>query len=231
MIESSAKTEGNTSPRRRGILNIEEYCPPPPPAQAPSKETVPLITPLFRERGTRLGLGALILFVHVEFAWLVAQQGVALTRLTQSVVPLTIFPIAPLPRARVSTDMTIETPPPLDINIEQLTLGNLDVPETAKSIAHSSGSTIAPRPADPLRDSKSFAQQARLKPGVGVTVVLRVEVLTSGSVGRVEVDVSGGSDPIDAAAIAYVRSLKWIGGRIDDQPETIWIRWGVQLNG
>jgi TonB family protein len=62
-------------------------------------------------------------------------------------------------------------------------------------------------------------------------VVLRIEVLTSGSVGRVEVDVSGGSDPVDAAAIDYVRSLKWIGGRIDGQPENIWIRWGVRLDG
>jgi len=47
-------------------------------------------------------------------------------------------------------------------------------------------------------------------------------------VGRVQVDVSGGSPRVDQAAIAYVRALK-SGGRVDDQPETLWVRWGVRL--
>jgi hypothetical protein len=62
-------------------------------------------------------------------------------------------------------------------------------------------------------------------------VVLRVEVRGSGAIGRVEIDVSGGSTRVDQAAIAYVRTLEWVGGRVDDHPETLWVRWGVRLDG
>ncbi|MDP8986409.1 MAG: hypothetical protein M3N97_15500 [Pseudomonadota bacterium] len=60
-------------------------------------------------------------------------------------------------------------------------------------------------------------------------MVLRVEVYGSGLVGRVGVDVSGGTRALDEAAIAYVRALKWVAGRVDDRSETMWVRWGVRL--
>jgi outer membrane biosynthesis protein TonB len=73
--------------------------------------------------------------------------------------------------------------------------------------------------------------QAGISPGAGVTVVLRLEVRGDGTVSQVQIDVSGGAHLIDEAAIAYVHAVKWVGGRIDDKPESIWIRWGVRLDG
>jgi TonB family protein len=96
----------------------------------------------------------------------------------------------------------------------------------------SGGITTPPRPSDAQSLSISdFAGISGLLKGSGATVVLRVEVHGNGIVGRVEVDVSGGSRKVDQAAIAYVRGLKWVGGRVDDKPETLWIRWGVRLDG
>jgi hypothetical protein len=95
-----------------------------------------------------------------------------------------------------------------------------------------SGSTTPPHPADTqFVSTAEFARSSGLPQGSGATVVLRVEVLGTGAVGQVEVDVSGGSRRIDQAAIAYVRILNWVGGRVEDKPETLWIRWGVRLNG
>jgi TonB family protein len=78
-------------------------------------------------------------------------------------------------------------------------------------------------------DSAPYARAAGLAAGTGATVVLRLEILDSGEVGRVEVEVSGGADAIDQAAIAYVRVLPWAGGMIDGRPASMWIRWGVRL--
>jgi TonB family protein len=89
--------------------------------------------------------------------------------------------------------------------------------------------TMAPHAENGSLDSSPFARAAGLRPGEGATVVLRVEVLGSGDVGRVEIDVSGGSADIDRAAVAYARLLPWVGGMIDGRPATLWIRWGVRL--
>jgi hypothetical protein len=89
--------------------------------------------------------------------------------------------------------------------------------------------TMPPRPEIGDIDPAPFARHAGLRPGEGATVVLRVEVLDSGAVGRVEVDVSGGSAEIDQAAAAYARSVPWIGGMIDGRSATLWVRWGVRL--
>lgn len=83
----------------------------------------------------------------------------------------------------------------------------------------------------PLPDPVSFARRMGITSGQGGTTVLRIEILGSGAIGRVKIDVSGGTARVDQAAIAYVRSLHWVGGRVDDKPETLWIRWGVRLDG
>jgi TonB family protein len=92
------------------------------------------------------------------------------------------------------------------------------------------GRVTPPHPADvQVIDTGKFARRAGLPLGSGITVVLRVEVRADGAVGRVAVDVSGGNPRIDAAAIEYVRAMRWIGGRVDDEPEALWVRWGVSL--
>jgi TonB family protein len=60
-------------------------------------------------------------------------------------------------------------------------------------------------------------------------VVLRVEVLESGDPGRIQVDVSSGSQQIDQAAMDYARIQHWYAGRLNGVPHAIWIRWGVRL--
>jgi len=101
---------------------------------------------------------------------------------------------------------------------------------SADNPATRSGTTTPPRPVEPVPDSRAFAIPAGLSPGSSVTVVLRIEVLGNGTIGQVQVEVSGGAHSVDEAAIAYVHALKWIGGSINDRPETIWIRWGVTLD-
>lgn len=91
--------------------------------------------------------------------------------------------------------------------------------------------TMAPHPAEYAIDQTPFARRAGLQAGQGATVVLRVEVLGSGDVGRVELDVSGGTAEIDSAAVAYAHALPWVGGMIDGLPATMWIRLGVRLEG
>lgn len=89
--------------------------------------------------------------------------------------------------------------------------------------------TLPPALGDPLPDSAAFARDAGLLTGEGVTVVLRLEVLGSGDLDHIMVEVSGGNDRLDEAAIAYARALPWTGGMVDGRPQTLWIRWGVRL--
>ncbi|MFL6605670.1 MAG: TonB family protein [Steroidobacteraceae bacterium] len=74
-----------------------------------------------------------------------------------------------------------------------------------------------------------FIARAALLPGEGATVVLRVEVLETGIPGRVEIDVSSGSNQVDQAAVSYARTQRWYAGRVDGLAHSVWIRWGVRL--
>jgi TonB family protein len=91
--------------------------------------------------------------------------------------------------------------------------------------------TMAPYPEDEAIDARSFAQRAGLRPDEGATVVLRVKILGTGDVDDVQIDVSGGSARVDDAAVAYARTIRWVGGVIDGRPAAMWIRWGVRLQG
>jgi TonB family protein len=64
-----------------------------------------------------------------------------------------------------------------------------------------------------------------------VMVVLRLEILSDGELGRVVIDQSSGRDAIDDAAIAYVRACRWQPGTRNGTPELMWIRYGVRLDG
>src|SRR5271166_3918811 len=92
--------------------------------------------------------------------------------------------------------------------------GTADSERTMKSSPGTVSTTTPPHPDEAFRiDIAPFARQASLQQNAGATVMLRVEVHGSGAIGRVEVNVSGGSRRDDRAANAYVRALKWIGGR------------------
>jgi TonB family protein len=76
-----------------------------------------------------------------------------------------------------------------------------------------------------------YLQQAGLRPGEGATVVLRIEVLESGDPGRIEIDASSGSRQVDQAAVDYARIQHWYAARANGAPRSMWIRWGVRLQG
>jgi TonB family protein len=90
---------------------------------------------------------------------------------------------------------------------------------------------VAPSPKGSDVDMAPYLRQAELPPGRGVTVVLRVEVLETGEPGRVVLDISSGIRLADQAAIEYARTRRWYAGRANGVPHTMWIRWGVRLQG
>lgn len=119
---------------------------------------------------------------------------------------------------------------PAKIDLTSLVAIQFEDPEET-GLAGVVGSTSAPRlsrvqPAD----LDSFAIQAGLQPGQVVTVVLIVEVLPDGSVGSVSVS-RGTRDPaVDAAAMDYASTLRWIPGTIDHHAQSMRIRFPVTLS-
>lgn len=133
------------------------------------------------------------------------------------------------PAIAVSRNPSV-APPPIYALKDAPILYDPQLPELHRSVLDVFGvGTMPPRVDDAEIDATRFAREAGLEPGDGATVVLRVEVFGSGELGRVEVDVSGGTPEIDREAIAYSRALVWIGGMVDGHPATVWVRWGVRL--
>ena len=78
-------------------------------------------------------------------------------------------------------------------------------------------------------DLRSMARAAGVSEGANATVVLRVEVLPSGAPGIVSVEVSSGDSHIDAVAIAYAQSQRWLPGMISGMPVAMRVRWAVHV--
>ena len=174
--------------------------------------------------GILLGVAA----CHGLLGWL-AVTSVAGTYVRDAAEPLISVFVRPRVIRVPEPERTSTLPTMLKLPADSL-LSEIPIPELDRPTTLMAGvGTMAPRPEGELGDPSPFAQRAGLAEGEGATVVLRVEVYGSGDVGRIEVDVSGGSEPVNAAAISYVRSLPWSGGRVDGQPATMWIRWGVRL--
>jgi len=132
------------------------------------------------------------------------------------------------PRVVVSRAPSV-APPAIRVPKDAPLLYDAAIPEIEEpTIAVLGVGTMPPHPDDAAIDPAPFARQAGLQPGDGATIVLRLQVLWTGDVGDVEVDVSSGAPAIDRAAIDYARAIPWIGGMIDGRPQTIWIRWGLQ---
>lgn len=117
---------------------------------------------------------------------------------------------------------------PVDTPLQEL---NIPAPAIAYDVARNQGATIAvptlrPDNAIPMAP---YIAQAALLPGEGESVVLRIEVFATGDPGRIEVDASSGSLKVDQAAIDYARHHRWYAGRIGNDPQSMWIRWGVRL--
>lgn len=93
------------------------------------------------------------------------------------------------------------------------------------------GSSSAPRLAriQPT-NAAPFALRAGLTPDQVVTVVLIVEVLSDGTVGTVNISRGNGNAAVDAAAIEYVRALRWIPGTAEQRSQSMRISVPVTLS-
>lgn len=133
---------------------------------------------------------------------------------------------AVLPRAVVpAPEILVKLQPVSTMAIRDVTFEDPD--DNAASVV---GSASTPRPVTSQSfDTQAFAQRAGLRPKGSAAVVLEVEIRADGTVGTVTVVQSDGHAAIDAAAIAYVRSLRWIPGTVDHQPAAMRIRFPVLL--
>ena len=66
-----------------------------------------------------------------------------------------------------------------------------------------------------------FAQRANLRDGEVGVVILRLQIAADGSVIAAEVVRSTGGDDLNAAAIEYARSTRWIPGVVDGEPQAM----------
>jgi TonB family protein len=114
---------------------------------------------------------------------------------------------------------------------ERLQAIHVNLPSLDFEVERNAGSAIsAPTPMpDNQTDMAAYVARATLRPGEGATVILRVEVLETGTPGRIEIDASSGSRWIDQAAIDYARTQRWYPGRTNGKARVMWIRWGVRL--
>ena len=133
--------------------------------------------------------------------------------------------------ARVTTE---RVPPTRDVVVlqdpEEHAISLPAVPVIRYSEPNAQAVSVAPQLLDTAPpDIAPFLQQAGLLPGESAVVVLRVEVLADGHVGQVQVDVSSGSKQVDETAIAYVRALAWVPGRLHGMEESTWVRQGVRF--
>lgn len=78
-------------------------------------------------------------------------------------------------------------------------------------------------------DAAAFARRAGLAPGQVASVVLTVEVLPDGRVGRIELGRSSGDLTVDQVAVAYARLLRWIPGTRERHAETMRVSLPVTL--
>jgi TonB family protein len=117
------------------------------------------------------------------------------------------------------------------VAVEHPPVLHIEHPAIDSAVARNNGAGMA---APTLRSSETpdmepYVRRAALLPGEGATVVLRIEILATGSPGRIQIEVSSNSRQIDQAAIDCARAQHWYAGRANGAPQVMWIRWAVRL--
>jgi TonB family protein len=179
------------------------------------------------------GAGAVVA-AHVLAVWTLINYSVSTTsRVSLPASPITIILLTPtevssVPPQHVST-VRAKTPPKKAARL----VSNIHMTvktEVASLDTASSATVVAPRVLEEiLPDLAPFAKMARLSPGQRSLVVLRVEILIDGSVGRIRIDVSSGNKLVDEAAMKYAQLTRWLPGSVGGIKENVWARYGVQL--
>jgi TonB family protein len=183
----------------------------------------------FSDKGRFAAIWIAVLSMHVVAGWSMMYIDTASSHLRLQTSAVTVISLAPVKRSAFVLSVPVVLSPVQTI-VDEPAIGPITRESTAQR--QSQGVTIPPYPiVDSLPDTKAYSALAGLHEGTGGTVVLRVEVCGSGAIGRVAIDVSAGNKRIDRAAVAYIRAIKWVAGSVDGRPETMWIRWGVRLDG
>jgi TonB family protein len=178
----------------------------------------------------QISIAALVGLAHLVAIWALQSSTRFSQRPRQSLV---VMEIHLLPRIRTLDDPVIVTAPELiHVALEKPMIDLIPIVDVPRPLTQSMGVGTVPPTAESAGVSKAaYVAAAGLVPGDGATVVLRIEVLDSGEVGRVEVDVSSRDPRIDEAAMAYVRAWHWRSGTRNGEPQSMWIRLGVRLDG
>jgi TonB family protein len=117
--------------------------------------------------------------------------------------------------------------PTLDQTITNVTFEDPD----ADLVPGIIGPSSAPQPdLTVVVDPAPYALRAGLNTGEAVTVILAVEVLADGSAGQVIVVTGTGNSMIDAAAMEYARSLRWIPATMNRRAKVTRITFPVTLS-
>jgi TonB family protein len=134
----------------------------------------------------------------------------------------------------VAEDLALDTVPVPEVtpprvrfeSLERVRFESVDWGDISNITAPASAPTLSRfQPVDPA----VFARLAGLRAGQVASVVLTVEVLPDGTVGSVEVTRGMGDSAVDAAAVAYVRHLRWIPGTREHHAEAMRISLPVTL--
>ncbi len=127
----------------------------------------------------------------------------------------------PLPEVRLDSV-------PVDVNAPRLVqFDGSDQDELAGIIAPASAPRLARFQSADVTD---FARRAGVLPGHPVTVVLTVEVGIGGRADAVDIVRGSGRAAVDAAAVDYALSLRWIPGTVARDPRLMRVRVPVTLS-
>ena len=181
------------------------------------------------KRKTRASISLVVLACHVALAWLIASSTPVITRAAETERLVSVF-VRPRIVGRSDPAAAMQPQRPLRVRASELLDYDSQIPDIERPAVMAMGvGTMTPYPEIEAIDPRPFARRAGLAPGKGATVVVRVEVFGTGEIGRAEIDVPGPTETVNEAALAYVRALPWVGGMVDGQPATFWIRYGVRL--
>jgi len=175
---------------------------------------------------SRAALFVSILLAHGLVAWIVTRPNIAGPTDISSQGLIAVFIEAPdaqpdiqLPSVELLTmRVDVSAPPPLRIEEQPVNTFSPQRPFSAPRLNREWQVDILP-----------YALKAGLAVGQRARVMLAVEVLPNGTTGSVVVERSGGSEIVDAAAIEYIRSCRWIPGSVQGQAAAMRIRHQVVL--
>lgn len=185
---------------------------------------------------SRYIMASAVVLLHLVFAHLLSENYVKGIARQERARPIEMVfleadkpAIAPSPNASISAMGVLlkeyeSVVPHVDIPLES------DESDPVENSATSNTPIVAPRilEAD-LPDVAPYARMAGLSTGQASIVVLRIEVLPDGAVGRVRIDVSSGIKQVDEAAIRFAKLTRWIPGSVGGVNKRVWTRYGVQL--